>query len=224
MKKTLILTLSLLAAVAAQAATVSFESSATLNENGYLSNGNKTFSWENGGSLEDYTLTFTVLDNGFANNSNYTVLTMGGSNDNILSVSAKVSSAGEKTLTLTHGNGSTFGGQITHVPSLEFTSGESYTLAVVGDYAYLWKAADAPTQTTLASWLDMTGPQDTAYLQISTSYVANGYELTSGTARAWANQGKSPIKILDVSVVPEPATATLSLLALAGLAARRRRK
>lgn len=60
--------------------------------------------------------------------------------------------------------------------------------------------------------------------------AAAGGSLTAGNAANWgllngqkslASTGYAPV--MSIEVIPEPATATLSLLALAGLAARRRR-
>ena len=97
----------------------------------------------------------------------------------------------------------------------------------------------------------LTFSVDTVYLSnlskgtsISTTVGADaaaGWKLVSGTARIWTHGGTTPIQVGQVAdlsgltqaqvlsvvktgTVPEPATATLSLLALAGLAARRRRK
>ena len=54
--------------------------------------------------------------------------------------------------------------------------------------------------------------------------TANAYNGNMNGYNDSMNYGVNPgVKIAD-NVVPEPATATLSLLALAGLAARRRRK
>ena len=64
----------------------------------------------------------------------------------------------------------------------------------------------------------------------TTSVIETGYvvkladvKLIDGSA-AGANQGVTGISNASITYIPEPATATLSLLALAGLAARRRRK
>ena len=64
----------------------------------------------------------------------------------------------------------------------------------------------------------------------TTSIIETGYvvkladvKLIDGSA-AGANQGVTGISNASITYIPEPATATLSLLALAGLAARRRRK
>ncbi len=97
----------------------------------------------------------------------------------------------------------------------------------------------------------LTFSVDTVYLSnlsqgtyISTTVSADAaasWKLVSGTARIWTNSGTNQIQVGQVAdlsdltqaqvlsvvktgTVPEPATATLSLLALAGLAARRRRK
>ena len=60
---------------------------------------------------------------------------------------------------------------------------------------------------------------------IQTAYVVNlaDVSIIDGSASG-NNQGVTGISNASITYVPEPATATLSLLALAGLAARRRRK
>ncbi len=64
----------------------------------------------------------------------------------------------------------------------------------------------------------------------TTSIIETGYvvkladvKLLDGSATG-SNQGVTGISNASITYIPEPATATLSLLALAGLAARRRRK
>ena len=60
---------------------------------------------------------------------------------------------------------------------------------------------------------------------IKTAYVVNlaDVSLIDGSASG-NNQGVTGISNASITYIPEPATATLSLLALAGLAARRRRR
>ena len=78
---------------------------------------------------------------------------------------------------------------------------------------------------------------ETEYLNFTVDETILDTKLISGKASVWTqsgNSGSSTIfKVYDIAVtklddnykaVPEPATATLSLLALAGLAMRRRRK
>ncbi len=77
---------------------------------------------------------------------------------------------------------------------------------------------------------------ETEYLNFTVAETIADTKLISGTSSVWTQSGSGAstiFKISDVAVtklddnykaVPEPATATLSLLALAGLAMRRRRK
>ena len=51
--------------------------------------------------------------------------------------------------------------------------------------------------------------------------IAISFDVVKGTSNPGCFLG---LKSISAAMVPEPATATLSLLALAGLAARRRRK
>ena len=73
------------------------------------------------------------------------------------------------------------------------------------------------------NWQSSTSRTNTEYnnlnYTITTNYVVQGLELDASKFNI-SNNGISSVNV----VVPEPATATLSLLALAGLAARRRRK
>ena len=115
---------------------------------------------------------------------------------------------------------------------------------------YTWTAAD---EAKLDSWvskntdggnanpgvngmtvtLDVTKTGSTITLGMingTTSIIETGYivnladvKLVDGTASG-DNQGVTAISNASITYIPEPATATLSLLALAGLAARRRRK
>ena len=115
---------------------------------------------------------------------------------------------------------------------------------------YTWTAAD---EAKLDSWvskdtagnnaqpgvngmtvtLDVTKTGSTITLGMingTTSIIETGYivnladvKLVDGTGGG-NNQGVTAISNASITYIPEPATATLSLLALAGLAARRRRK
>lgn len=95
---------------------------------------------------------------------------------------------------------------------------------------------DTPQYTTAISLLDANGStllsaqildsegNPTKFLDLST-FVFNT-EVSSATLALVKADGQSVggINLVDYKYVPEPATTTLSLLALAGLAARRRRK
>lgn len=70
------------------------------------------------------------------------------------------------------------------------------------------------------------GSADEGYTyDVSTIYVAEGASLTLTLTGDTVNGRRTPLNGLKMTyTVPEPTTATLSLLALAGLATRRRRK
>ena len=59
---------------------------------------------------------------------------------------------------------------------------------------------------------------------VATGNVTNASTLDTGKIGVGQSAWDQPVQMLIARAVPEPTTATLSLLALAGLAARRRRK
>ncbi len=92
-------------------------------------------------------------------------------------------------------------------------------------FSFVTAAAD---DTTNSPWQDVG-----ASVRIDVAFVEGLGDskgtTASGNAGSWASHGYMPnvtytVSNVSSSNVPEPATATLSLLALAGLAARRRRK
>lgn len=108
-----------------------------------------------------------------------------------------------------------------------FNFNDSITLSTSATYyAYLCTSASDDTWTVGKT----TVPAGQYY---SGQLAAAGGALTSTGAAEWgllngqkstAAAGYAPVMSIEVKTVPEPATATLSLLALAGLAVRRRRK
>ena len=108
-----------------------------------------------------------------------------------------------------------------------FNFGNSITLNTTDTYYAYLNTAD-----TVAGW---TVGETVAAGQFYSSALAavGGNSLTAATASSWgflnaqknlASTGFAPVMSIETTIIPEPATATLSLLALAGLAARRRRK
>ncbi len=83
------------------------------------------------------------------------------------------------------------------------------TLTVGTTYTVSLTSNTAKKQTATLSWIDADNVAQTATAQ---------YDGRMNGDASWAGSG------VVTKVVPEPTTATLSLLALAGLAARRRRK
>ncbi len=106
-----------------------------------------------------------------------------------------------------------------------FDFGGSITLNVSDTY-YAYLLTSASDDTWKVGETVVPGGQ-----YYSGQLAAAGGSLTTGNAANWglvngqkslASTGFAPV--MSIEVIPEPATATLSLLALAGLAARRRRR
>ena len=222
MKKTIIALLALAGVAAAETyeldmQDVTFGSAATLTK------GNQAMNWADGAVYETWYMEFKLSE--VTADGYIATITTGNSTapSNGLSVSAKAGS-----ITLGTGNRDV----ISSAGSLEFTTTDTLTFAYYDGTAYLG---------------NMTTKE---YISASTG-LPSPTTMTSGTSRAWANGDPGTTKIgatsiaslddLDIPAgytldmgklmttgvaqsVPEPTTATLSLLALAGLAARRRRK
>lgn len=154
-------------------------------------------------------------------------------------LTASISLVGtEKNPEITFGTGGEFySSSLGERPTLGFSVDDTLTMAVYNGYAYF---GNMRTQECISYNL--------SDLTFATGSDSN---MTSGGARAFANSNSTKIgattissldnlpitngEILDIKTlvtsgvaqtilqVPEPTTATLSLLALAGLAARRRR-
>ncbi len=220
MKKTIIALLALVGVAAADTyeldmKAVTFDSAAT------LTSGNQAMSWADGAVYETWYMEFKLSE---VTATKYIATITAGDDSkpsNGLSVSAKAGS-----ITLGTGNKSV----ISSAGSLAFTTTDTLTFAYYDGTAYLG---------------NMTTKE---YISASTG-LPSTTTMTSGTSRAWSNSGTTKIgatsiaslddldiptgytldmgKLMTTGVaqsVPEPTTATLSLLALAGLAARRRRK
>ena len=112
---------------------------------------------------------------------------------------------------------------------LKDTDTLSFSLSLIQNVSVFTEEmlADLLQKTRLIITYDADGlpywASDVAGMDI-TSYVNNlTYSLSAGdTEGTWNIELSGSFGLVDV--VPEPSTATLSLLALAGLAARRRRK
>ncbi|MDO5490761.1 MAG: PEP-CTERM sorting domain-containing protein [Bacteroidaceae bacterium] len=116
------------------------------------------------------------------------------------------------------------------------------TVGLGGDITANWNSMTYGSDSWGASASTSSASSITLSGNTSTSTINRGYyfsadqivvgedgilELTiHGTNTGANNNGKyrTPLNYVSLSLVPEPTTATLSLLALAGLAARRRRK
>ena len=105
-----------------------------------------------------------------------------------------------------------------------FDFGGSITLNVADTYYAYLMASAGDDNWTVGETVVPAGQYYSGQL------AAAGGSLTAGNAANWgllgsqktaSSTGYAPV--MSIEVIPEPATATLSLLALAGLAARRRR-
>ncbi len=217
MKKTLILACSLLASVAQADLTLPSTDAYFDGSVDTLSSSNKLIKWDTtvlDSTLTNFALSFSIGQN--TQNNEKTVISLSTENSGAsgLCVTIDVNEGQPTVLTLTNGNL----GWITSPapPTVELAFDTVYTLAVVDNKAYLWQGEEIPT----------TLPDN--------GYDVSNYITTLDTtlSRGWSNGGVNTVtlgKVTDLSAlaapaVPEPTTATLSLLALAGLAARRRRK
>ena len=163
----------------------------------------------------DYELTFTLAEDytlqhggalvgfyrGSAVNDNYgyNAITLGGTNDALTLTVGR----GRVQNTLNNATGIGANTTVAYQDNVTFTTaiekGVTYTLSVTG--------GDQAMTPTL-SWTTADGIQS----EKLASYNGN---MNGNAALTYA---------VNTVMIPEPATATLSLLALAGLAARRRRK
>ena len=165
----------------------------------------------------DYVLTFTLAEDytlqhggsvvGFYRGSavndthGYNAITLGGTNDALTLTVGR----GRVQNTLNNATGIGANTTVSYQDKVTFETtiakGVEYTLSVAG-------ATGAMTPTL--SWVDADGATQT---------------LTAGSYNGNMNgHNANMVSAVNTELIPEPATATLSLLALAGLAARRRRK
>ena len=162
-----------------------------------------------------YVLTFTLADDytlehggavvgfyrGSATNDTYgyNAITLGGTNDALTLTIGR----GRVNNTLDGGNGIGVNTTVSYQDNVTFNTtiqkGVTYTLSVTGG---------DQTMTPTLSWTDAELGAQTV---TAASYNGN------------MNGQATIVYAVNKEMIPEPATATLSLLALAGLAARRRR-
>ena len=108
-----------------------------------------------------------------------------------------------------------------------FDFNDSITLSTSATYyAYLMNSAGDDNweagETTVSGGQYYSGQLAACGGSLTAANAAN-WGLLNGQ-KALASTGYAPMMSIEVKAIPEPTTATLSLLALAGLAARRRRK
>lgn len=236
MKKTLI-TLFALAGVAAAEGIESWTLTLT-NGNTSITSGNYDL-WAGADNmvLESFLMEYTVDAYASAGYNATTIITSRGEWASTTERSGITMLTWEKT-NVGIGNGKTHYSNSAN--SMTFSAGDTMRLAfdAENETAYLYNV----TKETLC-YVDMseTVTEDNASLYYFTSGV-KGVQQTIGATSVWTNGGGDKFtlgNVYDLSsiagtnqfatfvktmTVPEPTTATLSLLALAGLAARRRRK
>ncbi len=227
MKKTLITLAALAVASVATAADNSF--SVSTDTETYTSMGNGIYRGWVGSLTDGYLSTDTTL----ADTVILSKISVAASNDDWTTattsfklaifaydgdVSDSVSSSEVKAL-------STSIGQWTKGGTLTF-SFDSVELSKSTDYRFFFVSSDS-TVESCSPWEDKGAAVRLRVVNVGTTLTGSDCLLDSGSAGAFSgNYDYAPNVSYTVSnkAVPEPATATLSLLALAGLAARRRRK
>lgn len=118
----------------------------------------------------------------------------------------------------------------TPVLGYRYTSNDAYT-SIGATVTYDYEDGKYGTQTyTFEGGITLNYGTNSLYLQFNTTDESYGFAVAKNTDSCTI-QGVAkfddtwhPVAQISGIVVPEPTTATLSLLALAGLAARRRRK
>ena len=218
MKKTLITLLALCGVAAADTATTPDEltwNSLTITTpaNGVLDSGNSAIDWSGatGNLTNSWELSLTLDPSRLSNQ--YLFGTVKGS-----------SGADGYTLQITDGG------------AISLNKNKSTGVLTVGSYT----ADDSAVAITLqfVKFVDSEGEFERGLFTLTVGDAVGTYTVdtidntifTKGSNNnVWTNGGAEKLsgislKYADAVVVPEPTTATLSLLALAGLAARRRRK
>ncbi len=116
--------------------------------------------------------------------------------------------------------------------NVEFTFSDSITLNPTTRYQFMFVASDSTAETVdtfdeykakATAWGLALTNKESVEGEYTHANIPSGWgTYTNGTANGWQN-ALLPVVTITTSV-PEPTTATLSLLALAGLAVRRRRR
>lgn len=198
---------------------------ALVGGNEIITGSNNTITWDTNavdGTLTDYTLTFAFTKLPSASTDAFLRLHQNGGHAGLLSSSATTLTICKNYNTLIDGNAT---------PHFTINTTDTFALTRFGDMLYV-------SNLTTGVYIQQN---------LTAGNIPDDWNLVSGTARFWTNGGAQNIQagevanlsglteaqILEVVTsgsytpsdsVPEPTTATLSLLALAGLAARRRRK
>lgn len=205
-----------------------------------LTGGNIRLTWtESDTLLSSWQLSFDLEDAALADAAIFGTCTRGGGGaqgcvlkttaagaltlnfgDNSISTSNNVIIAGENTaVTLSFEANETLSGELVGGTFTLSVGLETKTLGVTFDSSVVDADSVANYRTGL-----INGQQTYTFTENDNPSTSAGF-----ASLLWTNGSKEKfhnIKVskLDNKVIPEPATATLSLLALAGLAARRRRR
>ncbi len=120
-----------------------------------------------------------------------------------------------------HENGSSYASSLTLTTATQATADATATYkstdSTVKNGSSAWNFANKSGSTTDNDYKPST-------LSLNTSYVNAAYVSSDGIENSTSRTTYATNLMSTYNSIPEPATATLSLLALAGLAARRRRK
>ncbi|MBE6409141.1 MAG: PEP-CTERM sorting domain-containing protein [Akkermansiaceae bacterium] len=246
MKKTIIALLALAGVAAATEQTLTL----TSPTNSSLNSGNSALNWSQstGSYLTSWELSFTLDINTITDYSDEVFGTNGGTNQGAQGYVINVTNDGR--VFLTNGRGgynaaliSTAAGAFNEYTNHEVvykTEGDTqvkdhdeYTFSDTTNVAITLtfnRYIDEATNEAIGGIFTMTVGDEVQSTKVDD--ISNTAFLKNGNSRIWTNGGKQTfskiaLKQLNdtvVASVPEPTTATLSLLALAGLAARRRRK
>ena len=207
-----------------------------------LTNGNIMITWtEDYTKLSSWSLSFDLVDSGFkanppntTNSGNYsdsvavlfgTELSSGGAGYLLA-----VTNTGALTL-FTHKLDTTFNtwtsgaGWVTAGSDKTNAITLSYVANVADEYYGFYNKGEA-AGTIVGGTFTISAGENSVSFDIDQDLTHTS--LTSGSSNLWTNSGAEKmynitVQKLDNKIIPEPATATLSLLALCGLAARRRR-
>lgn len=203
---------------------------------GSVSEGNDSINWtENTGNLQSWALTFTVTPELKANKNDLNATDLvstrraDGAQGYILAANAE----GELLI-------KTYNGSALATSESSFISaGTATTLTltfvadVADEYYGFYNAGEAAGTVVGGTFTVFSGETAILTYSVDKSGIANT-DFVKNSASLWTSSGAASINAtykyssvglsqLDSKIIPEPATATLSLLALAGLAARRRR-